>query len=148
MKWFKFLIYFSLFFGAIINIIFGLNYLTGGIYFVQSNGVTTANFVYSFFGNGLKTLDMIFGILMVGVGVFSIYTRFRLSNYKINGPLCVYILYGVSPVLTLFYNIGVGAITGISGVVSVGSFASIVVACVLIFANYRYFTKRKGFFVN
>lgn len=148
MKWFKFLIYFSLFFGAVINIVFGLNYVTGGIYFVQSNGDVTADLIYELFGNGLKALDVIFGLLMVAVGVFGIYTRFRLSKYKRNGPLCVYILYGVSPVLTLIYNIGVGVITGLSDSVSVSSFTSIAVAVALIFANYKYFTKRKELFVN
>lgn len=38
MKWFKFLIYFALFAGAVINLVYGFNWISGDIYFVQTNG--------------------------------------------------------------------------------------------------------------
>ena len=62
MKWYKFLIYFALFLGAVVNFINGVNYLTGNIYFVQSGGEATAEMIYAFFGSSLKTIDIIFGI--------------------------------------------------------------------------------------
>lgn len=49
MGWYKFLIYFSLFFGAFVNLARGFGYLTGSVYFVEANGVS-ADLVYSFYG--------------------------------------------------------------------------------------------------
>ena len=45
MKWFKFLIYFSLFAGAAINISNGINLITGFIYSMQSSGEISAETV-------------------------------------------------------------------------------------------------------
>lgn len=148
MNWFKFLIYFALFFGAFINFVFGFNYITGGIYFAQSNGQVTAAMVYAMYGDGLKVLDVIQGIFMIGIAAFGVYTRFRLAKYKANAPLCLYILYGVGIGVSLFYNVILLAVTGINQLVSVSSIVSIVSTVVFILLNYTYFTKRKDLFVN
>ena len=46
MAWYKFLIYFGLIASAILNTIYGLNYISGGIYFTQTNGEVSAQQVY------------------------------------------------------------------------------------------------------
>ena len=148
MKWFKFLIYFALFFGALINFVFGFNYITGGIYFSQTNGQATAEMVYATFGMGLKVLDIIYGILMIAIAVFSIYTRFRLAKFKSNGPLCVYILYGSGACLTLLYNIVLIVVTGLNQLTSATSITSLIISAGFILINYSYFKKRKELFVK
>ncbi len=148
MKWFKFLIYFALFFGAFINFVFGFNYITGGIYFSQTNGQVTAEMVYGTYGAGLKVLDVIQGILMIAIAAFGVYTRFRLSKYRTNAPLCVYVLYGAGAALTLLYNIALLVVTGLNQLTSVSSITSLVVTVGFILLNYAYFTKRKDLFVN
>lgn len=146
MKWFNFLIYFSLFFGAVINFVFGFNFLTGGIYFVQSDGQVSADMVYSMF-DGLKAVDIIYGILMIALAGFSIYTRFRLSKYKANGPMCICMVYGASAGIALLYIIAVSVITGESRLIG-SNVVSIIASVVLIVLNYIYFNKRKELFVN
>ncbi len=148
MKWFKFLIYFTLFLGAFINFVYGFNYITGGIYFSQTNGQVTAEMVYGTYGVGLKVLDVIQGILMLAIAAFGVYTRFRLARYKTNGPMCVYILYGAGAGVTLLYNIALLAVTGLNQLTTVSSITSLVVSVGFIFLNYAYFTKRKALFIN
>ena len=59
MKWYKFLIYFALFAGAFVNFIYGINYISGGIYVVETNGLTTADTVYKLYGVGLQVVDIL-----------------------------------------------------------------------------------------
>ena len=148
MKWFKFLIYFSLFFGAVINLAFGVNYITGNIYFVQSNGDVTAEMVYDFFGSEVQTLDIIYGVLCIAMAAFGIYTRFMLAKYKAIGPKCLYISYAAGAAISLFYAIALVAVTGESEVLSSSVFASLAVSIGFLFANKSYFDKRKHMFVN
>ncbi len=148
MKWFKFLIYFALFLGALINFAYGFNYITGDIYTVQSNGQVTAEMVYDVFGTDLKILDVIAGILMIAIAAFGIYTRIRLAKYKKNAPMCVYILYSAGAGFTLLYNIALLAITGLNTLTAASNVISIIVSIVLVVLNYVYFTKRKELFIH
>lgn len=150
MKWYKFLIYFSLFFGALINFVFGFNYITGGIYFVLSNGEVSADMVYGYYGGGLKALDVLYGIIMIALAGFSIYSRFRLAKYKSNGPMCINILLGAGAGLTLLYNIASLAITGLNfnEVFNSQVITSIAVSVGMAFGNHFYFKKRKDLFIN
>lgn len=148
MKWFKFLIYFALFLGAFVNLVFGFNYISGGIYFSQSNGQVTADTVYSVYGMGLKALDVIYGIVMLALAGFGIYTRSRLAKYKANAPMCVYVLYGAGTALTFVYNIALLAVTGLNQIFTVNSITSLITAVVVILLNRKYFSKRASLFIN
>lgn len=148
MKWFKFLIYFSLFCGALINFVSGIGELTGIIYFTQSGGEVTANMIYDVYGSGLKAVDVIYGIILIVFAGFMIYTRFRLAKYKANGPICLYITYGASVVLNLIYSIALLAVTGINQIFASANISAIISSVVMIFVNYVYFKKRKELFIN
>lgn len=148
MKWFKFLIYFALFLGAFVNFVFGFNYISGGIYFSQSNGQVTADMVYSVYGMGLKALDVIYGIVLLALAGFGIYTRSRLAKYKVNAPMCVYILYGAGTVLSFIYNVALLAVTGLNQIFSVNSITSLIASIVIILLNRKYFSKRASLFIN
>ncbi len=145
MKWFKFLIYFSLWAGAVLNLINGVMLLTGGVYDGQ------ADFVYDTL-DGIQTIDMIVGFLSIALAVFGIYTRFRLAGYYKNGPSSLTILYVGSIIVNLVYIIGVYSILAgydLSEIIDVSSFISgSVMSAVMIFANISYFNKRKHLFVN
>lgn len=144
MKWYKFLIYVSLFLGALLNLISGISIMTGG----QYQGA--AEYVYMMF-HGLKTLDVLTGILMLVSAAFSIYTRFRLSGYYKNGPLMLTYLYSFNVLVNLFYIIGTfvvlpGEITAELDIAS--DFGSLAASVAMIFINRTYFNKRMHLFTK
>lgn len=148
MKWFKFLIYFALFFGAFIEFVFGMNYIMGTIYFSQTNGQVTAEMVYAMYGTPLKIWDVLYGLIMLGTAAFSIITRFKLAKFKQNAPKFLYILYIAGAALGLVYNIGVALITGAEGIFNSSFITSIIFTGIIVFANYKYFSKREELFCN
>ena len=144
MKWYKFLIYFALIAGAIVNFATGITMVTGSVYEVQSG--VSADTVYSMY-DGLKTIDVIYGLLLFGVAVLGFMTRSKLAKYKADGPKFVYMVYGISAVVVLLYNILVSAVTGLS-VMNVSVITSFIVQLVMLWANMKYFGKRSHLFVN
>ncbi len=140
MKWFKFLIYFSLFFSCLVNVVTGINYLTGNIYISQG---VTANLVYAIFPS-MKGFDLFNGIACFALGVFAIITRFALAKYKKSGPMFLYSLYVANAVVALIY--GIGATVALGEVafnpISIGG------TVLMIVLNVVYFNKRKHLFVN
>ncbi len=148
MKWYKFLIYFLLFAGAVVNIAFGFNYITGDIYTVQSDTKVTGEMVYAVFGSGLKTVDVLYGVFGILIAVFGFYTRSRLAKYKANGPTCLYVLYIISAVAGLLYLIAVKSIVGTDLDIPSTTIVSAVTSFVMVLLNVIYFNKRKSLFTN
>ena len=93
MKWYKFLIYFALIAGAVVNFATGITMVTGSVYEVQSG--VSADTVYSMY-DGLKTIDVIYGLALFAVAILGFVTRSKLANYKADGPKFVYMVYGIS----------------------------------------------------
>lgn len=147
MKWFKFLIYFALFFSAFYNVVFGLNYVTGGIYFVTTDGRVTAEMVYRTFGFVLKALDIVYGLLLFGLAVFTIIVRSSLAKFRANGPKNLYILYISGTALSLIYSILSGAIVG-SSIINASTISSLICTAIFLGANYKYFSKRDRLFLH
>ena len=143
MKWFKFLIYFSLFAGAVVSLVYGFNWISGGIYTIQIG--VSADAVYSKFGS-LKAVDTLYGVMLIALAVFYVYTRFRLAKFCSNGPTCLYIICVLNACLTLFYAIAAGSICGTDLGSSAGQ--SIGIGIALLITNVQYFKKRKHLFVN
>ena len=118
MKWYKFNIYFSLFFVGILTIISG----------------------------GLKLFNYLnFGLaaLYVFYGVFAICTRFALSSYKKKAPLMMValnIIFSCVHVYDFLYN----TVVYVEGTPS----SAIILGIVLAILNYVYFNKRKHLFVK
>lgn len=146
MNWYKFLIYFALFAGAVVNGINAIRFLTG----LVNGSSSEAEFLYSFFPSW-KTVDIIVGLLLLVLVALSIYTRFRLSGYYKNGPTCLYLTYGLAALSNIVYLLGVAVVisgTGISvtDLKIAPTVASIVVSVVMIVINVVYFNKRKQLF--
>ena len=93
LKWHKFLIYFFLWVRAADILYTGYMELTGRSY-------GNPNEVYVTYP-GLKIPDMAFGIAILALGVFTIYTRFQLARFKVGAPSKLTIIYVLDLVLSL-----------------------------------------------
>lgn len=145
MKWYKFLIYFSLFAGAVLNAISGIIALTGA----QYDGM--AELVYAVFG-GLKVVDILMGLACLAVAAFGIYVRFRLAQFRADGPKKLMMLYIVSCLLNILYLIAVVVVLPgeMSGDIILEelprAIGTIVGSAVMVFVNKVYFDKRAHMF--
>lgn len=143
MKWFKLQIYFLLFADALSAIANGIMNLTGG----ASRGE-----IYSDFGT-LKPVDMVFGVIALGLAVFCIVTRFQLAEFKKNGPKLFYLLQLAMLVRSCAYEIiGLAIIaptTDVSVFLSVKDILiSVVTMLIYIVINWIYFDRRRHLFEN
>lgn len=147
MKWFKFLIYFGLWAGAILNIVLNGVVMLSGLHYGDAE---TAKLVYAMFGD-LKSLDTLCGILAIVVGVLGIYTRFQLAGFKKNGPMLLTCVYAGAIAFNLIYIIGCNSVLP-EYILSEMDYSSIysntVTSAVMIFVNIAYFKKRAHLFVN
>lgn len=144
MKWFKFLIYFSLFAAAVINIINALPMLTGSQY------GSSAEAVYDTF-EMLRGFDLFFGVFCLALAVLNIYTRFRLAGYRRNGPTMLSLSYVAILIYDVLYIIGANIVLPefvLEAVDFTGMYSNMAVAVVMLIVNNIYFKKRAHLFVN
>ncbi len=150
MKWYKFLIYFLLFAIGILNVVSGILTLTGAQY-TADNGENVSKLVYALFPD-LKTIDVVYGVFCIALGLFQIFTRFQLSSYKAKGPICIMAMYAINAVMSAIYNfVAIGIVPNDLGSHSemIGeAVGAIVGGVVMLFLNKIYFDKRKHLFVN
>ena len=145
MKWYKFLIYISLILTGLANIWTGVEAVVGMQYGTKEQAAQ----VYTIYP-GLHVLDIIYGILLIVLGVYALLVRQYLARYKAKGPKMLLIMYIASLVLEVAY-IGAGSlISGVnlltasdSGTMLVSSF---LVSLFMIGANKVYFDKRAHLF--
>lgn len=143
MKWFKFIIYFQLFANAVLNGISALLAFTGAHY---QGG---ASRVYSVFP-GMKPLDIIYGLLLLGLAALAIVARMSLAKFRRNGPTLYYVVLIANSVLGMLYMFLASGITHIS-VSLLGVFQnlfSLGLSLVMLIVNIIYFGNRKDLFVN
>ena len=144
MGWYKFLIYFALFAGAVLNGISGIRQLTGSIY---DGG---AELVYLFY-DGLQLLDIIVGLLIVCLAAGQIYVRFCLAGYKANGPKLIVAMYAGVGIINIIYLVGLSIVLPESAMESLDTsnvIINLAVGLVMAGVNSVYFNKRKHLFVN
>lgn len=143
MKWFKFIIYFQLFFSAIINLIMGVRCLSGSLLYGEMASSLYASFP------ALQILDKVTGVVSLGLTVAAVFVRMRLARYRQNGPVCYLGFLAVSLVVSLAYNIAAGIIAYRFLPFNLGqTLVSAIVPLILIFVNAAYFDKRKDLFVK
>ncbi len=146
MKWYKFLIYFALFAGAVLNLVNAVPYLTGSIYGEDSD------LVYGLI-DGLQILDKCMGLALIGRVVLFLVTRFSLAKYRENGPKLVVACYASDIVLSILYIVGLfvvyNGIVDITEVVNLSELVMpILVDIAMIVYNVKYFKDREELFVN
>ena len=142
MKWYKFLIYFALWAGAILNFITAITYLTGSVYEAAGG---SAELVYSAFPK-LKGVDVFYGLILIVFSVFQIVVRYFLAGYKQKAPYMLLIMYVAVIVLELFYAI-VGSI-----IIGESLFGEVIITIIaygiLTYVNYKYFENRIDLFIK
>jgi len=135
MKWYKFLIYFSLILTGLSNMYTGVQAVMGMQYGTKEQSAQ----VYAVYP-GLHILDIVYGVLLIILGVFVFIVRQQL------------IMYIASLVLEVFY-IGAGSLlSGVNLLTSSESsimlISSILVSLFMIGANKVYFDKRAHLFTR
>lgn len=139
MKWHKWMVNFSLWLGAVVSAAYGVISLTG----VQYEGM--AEQVYAMF-DGLQMVDMLYGVLLIGMAAFTICVRFRLAHFRksgIKGLLAMFVLNAV--IAAVYYAVASGIIGDMSDVASeVGS--SLAGAAVSFIIHRTYYNKRMHLF--
>ena len=143
MKWHKFLIYFSLWAGALLSVTNGIQLLTGSHY----GG--NADQIYSAF-SGLKAVDTIFGIINIAIAIYMIYVRFQLAGFKQGAPGKLTTLYVIQLVAYIAYSLVASGTTHISlsELIDSSMLSSLAISVVMIFVNRSYYDKRAHMFVN
>lgn len=122
MAWYKFLIYFALWVGGIFTILSSFAYFAGASF-----------------------LGILQGLCCLLAGAFFIFTRYRLAEYRQDGPLCLYICYASTAVINLAFSLLWSIIYRFSFSLF-SNLTSLVVAAVYIALNYVYFSKRAHLF--
>lgn len=95
-KWYKFLIYFGIWFGVATNIILGILYLTGNVYLGASSFIYDDNHYPA-----LENTDFIYGLYRIIFGVFLVFVGLSMLKRKVDATS---LLYGssIATVLTGF----------------------------------------------
>ena len=143
MKWHQFLIYFALWASAVMAVLNGARLLTGSHY--GSEEVTKQ--VYTYY-EGLKSADTFFGVLLMGLAAYLIYTRFQLAGFKKGAPQKLLIAYGLNLALNVGYILTVSNVTklSMSELMDSSTSSGIVISIAMLIANYLYYQKRAHLF--
>lgn len=146
MAWFKFLIYFMLFANAAINIFTAVTYLTGSVYLGEDMTMSDVEALYMFYPTA-KMIDVIYGVLLIALAAYAIFTRFQLSGFKRRGPFLFILMYVLNLVIGLLYSISITFTleAGLLGFISL--VPPIITSVVMIFVNIVYFRNREELFV-
>ena len=150
MKWFKFLIYFSLWGRFIIYNFTAMSVMSGSRFFGY------ADTIYSLFP-GQSIIDFVYGIGCILIGIYTLVTRFRLAQFFRNASKMLYGVYFLDIIFSLFYLIATASITLIPfaqlsdtpmmGQIAMQMVCHIIAAALLLLVNMIYFRKRREMFV-
>ncbi|MBQ6972984.1 MAG: hypothetical protein IJP86_11610 [Synergistaceae bacterium] len=144
LRWHKFLVYFSLWAGAVMLVLSGAAFIAGTVYGEMGDRVYQAFPV-------MRSVDIVYGLVLIGVAVYVIYTRFQLAGFRQGAPQKLLVLLALSPVLEWGYQFVLSAITGvpITEIHSGGSFIGELIGTAIgIWLHKIYYGKRKELFVN
>ena len=137
MKWYKFVIYFQLILGPLAYLGNALQYFMGTIYGEQSE------LVYTMFPK-LKSVDIVYGVLLLAMAGFAIYVRYTLTEYYSKAPNLLKLYYGLNAFISLIYGIYLKITTSLNVQSQV---PNLILSIVLIFATSVYFDNRKDLFI-
>lgn len=140
MKWFHFVIYFLLFASAVLNLLSSIPCLAGTLY---------NDFPWDVYGTfpGLRIVDFVYGLILIALAGFYLYTRFQLSGFKKRGPFLFCLQYGINLACTLVYSLAC-TIVFKENQFDLSTILSILLCIALIAVNFIYFDKRKSLFIH
>ena len=142
MKWHKFLIYFALWAGAILNGISGISTL-----FSCLGGEYAA--VYDAYP-ALLGLDIFSSLCLIGIAVFQFITRNALARLSRKAPQMVVWLYASTVILSVLQVVAVWLVSGVglSYVMTPDMWLILIEGALMTWANQVYYRKRASMFVN
>lgn len=149
MKWYNFLVSFALIAGAVLNCLNSLTYFSGTVYTSQA-GISMAEveMLYDYYP-ALRVVDVLYGVILIGLGILAFNTRKRLKTFDQDGPKMLYTLYGCNIAALVLYTLLAAAVLGTSFTDVLGTLiGSLIVPCIMLGCNIVYFKKRMYLFVN
>lgn len=96
LRWHKFMIYFGLWAGALACIVEAVQFFSGSMY-----GAMRDNFYQAF--PSLRWVDIAYGLSLIGLSTYGIYTRYQLAGFKKGAPKKLLSLYAAMAVAFLAY---------------------------------------------
>ncbi len=144
MKWYKFLTNFALIAGAIYQLMYGMLYLTGGIYLHSVSGSVTPEQVYANYGSRLQDADKLYGIFWIAFAVYTFFLFLKMEHFAPETPQMFYafcVILGIAPFI---YALLVPRIT--KQPMDVSAIFSPLIGAVLLICNVIYFKKRAHLF--
>ena len=143
MKWYKFLVYFAILAGVVVNVCVGIVCLSGSHY----EGAAEA--VYAYYDN-LQAIDIIYGVFCFGFSGYGVMVWRALRKMEASAPNMVCGLYTVSGVSSLVYILLVSLFTNVK--LENSDYGRVILSLAfgiaMVWWNYEYFNKRKDLFVN
>ncbi len=140
MKWYSFLVYFSLFLSMIINIISGIGTMTGNQYL----GYTAE--VYGTFP-AMKYLDIAMGIYSIAFGLLALVVRTHLVRFSKKAISLVTLFYSLPIISSILYAAASSFVLG-QNCFTASIIAPIIGQIIMLVCNIIYFKKRSHLFVN
>jgi predicted nucleic acid-binding Zn ribbon protein len=152
MKWYKFLIYFGLFFVAITSLLSGLGCLTGSIF---SYFGVTAEEIYAKAEVAKQLLSAV-GAVYILHAVYAAATRICLAKKMKIGPKLMICLYIINTVISIAMSITTAYVTVLNtgkswheaGFSVIGIIMDIAMGALLVYLNKVYFDRRSQLFIN
>ncbi len=134
MGWYKFMIYFQLFAGAVLDFFLAFRYFGAAQYLNQ----------YAAYGDPspLYPMFIILGIASAVFGILSIYCRMLLARFSKKALTALYVMYGINIAIGLIAFIGANT----SGATETSSSTAGSIAVLVV--NVMYYKKRAHLFVN
>lgn len=142
--WFKFVVYFQIFFYAALTLYNAIVLMSGAHY----GGEFERGLVYTYF-SGLQAVDVITGIIMLIIAAMCIVARFQLTGLKKSGPAMYYGVHIANIVVSITYAILVcGVFLKDFEAIPNESISSCISGVIFLIINISYFSKRKIVFKN
>ena len=141
MKWYKFLVYFALWAGAIVN-------FSSAVYGILGIPEGKDEQVFYSYVYGYETFKCVTGIFLLGFVAFQIYTCIQLLGYRKKAPFLINAVYFSILAYELISVIIISLMVNASAVKLVGTIIGLFIVYVPVCAlNAVYFYKRKHLFV-
>ncbi len=150
MRWHKFMIYFLLWFGAVIGFVVGFPLLIDMMLYWQYVPL------YSAFP-ALRYLNIALAVCIIVLAAYQIYVRFQLARLRVGATEKLFTFYKVGIALSVGYMVLMIAIiminTNVSFSAILGEFfwqilRDVVPSLIMFFCNKAYYNKRAHLFVN
>ncbi len=146
MKWYNFVVKFSMIFSGVVAVISGVIAASTIFYSALAQAGITEFIEYFYTGN--KAFDVIFGVLFFLIGVANFYVRSRMKRFAADALKKYYVLIITQQAFFYIYDILFAVVTNTKLDIADTVLFSLATAIVWVALEMYYFNKRKHLFVN